>query len=184
MRAVLSAVAVAAAIAFPAEAADIQRDGRFIFIDGTITDGDSAKFARMTSGKWSKPPIVILSGPGGLLGEGLGIGARIRKIRASTGAFGVCASSCAFAWAAGTPAMLVEGSEVLFHSPWNGETRDVSAGGAGVVGAYLTDMGYGIDFIYDALKDNTGMRGFEYSDVPKVNAIYGTNIVQVGGEGR
>jgi hypothetical protein len=74
-----------------------------LVVSGKIQYGDYYKFERLADLVQSSPPriVVVLSGPGGSLNDGLAIGSLIHARRYETAAILECDSSCAFAWAGG-----------------------------------------------------------------------------------
>jgi hypothetical protein len=72
-----------------------------IQIYGEIKVWDLADFQRYTENVDPAATLVIVTGPGGHLLTGLGIGARVHDKKLIVGAMGLCSSSCALIWIAG-----------------------------------------------------------------------------------
>ena len=72
-----------------------------IQVYGVIKAGDLATFQRYTENADSAATLVIVTGPGGNLSAGIGMGIRVHLKKLIVGAKGMCASSCALIWMGG-----------------------------------------------------------------------------------
>jgi hypothetical protein len=72
-----------------------------IQVYGVIKAGDFATFQRYTENVDPAATLVIVTGPGGDLSAGIGIGRRVRLKKLIVGVMGMCASSCALIWIGG-----------------------------------------------------------------------------------
>jgi hypothetical protein len=131
-----------------------------IVVDGELAPGDDQKFA--DAAIRLKDATVILSGPGGDLFVGIGIGEAIRLKGFDTLVIssGRCASACALAWLGGTKRSLGEGAAVGFHAAYttDGGGQDaVSSSANAAIGAYLTKLGLpsaAIDYVTEPQPDD------------------------------
>lgn len=120
-----------------------------IYIHGEIENGDSEKFRGLVS--QTTRGNVLLESPGGALIEGLQIGEQIRTRGFTTGVAPemACASACALAWLAGSTRYMDPSALIRFHAAYieiNGEAHESGVANA-LVGAYLTELGLGVDAI-------------------------------------
>ena len=72
-----------------------------IQVYGVIKAGDLATFQRYTENVDPAATLVIVTGPGGNLSAGIGMGIRVHLKKLIVGAKGMCASSCALIWMGG-----------------------------------------------------------------------------------
>ena len=72
-----------------------------IQIYGHINPGDLATFQRYTENVDPAATLVIVTGPGGDLSAGIGMGRRVHLKKLIVGVMGKCASSCALIWIGG-----------------------------------------------------------------------------------
>lgn len=111
--------------------------------------------------------VVILSGNGGDMYSGLGIGRLIRNagVRTQILSGTSCVSACAFAALGGTDVWV--GGSLFFHRPYlmavpAGQTLDDVVQSSEVVGAdvlvYLNSLGYGLMFGRDILANTSPCR--------------------------
>ena len=122
---------------------------RVITVSGELVKGDADRFRDAISG--ADRILVELSSPGGLLGEGLDIGGEIRGHHSVTivAPGWECASSCAFAWLAGTPRVAARSATIMFHHPWDVRGgHDFDAPTNALLGAYLGSLGLKSDAIF------------------------------------
>lgn len=121
----------------------------FVLIAGPIEAGDAEKFARATANV--QKAIVVFSSPGGLLMEGLGIGADIkdRGYITAVAENTLCASACALAWLGGDRRLMTNTSKIGFHAAFVaiGEYKRESGVGNAIVGAYLNQLGLSLDAV-------------------------------------
>lgn len=120
-----------------------------IIVRGEIQTGDAERFLRATSDV--RVGAVLLESPGGALVEGLHIGENINQKGFTTGVApdNVCASACALAWLAGAERFMDSTALIGLHSAYVVTDGVASESGIanGLVGAYLTRLGLGIDAI-------------------------------------
>jgi hypothetical protein len=96
-----------------------------VHLDGFIQEGDAEKFSRFTSG-YPAGTFIRLSGPGGLMGEALTIGATINYRGLSTVVSrntGICGSACAIVFFSGRHAVIQGNSSLCFHTPYDRNSR-------------------------------------------------------------
>ena len=72
-----------------------------IQIYGEIKQDDLATFVRYTENVDPAATLVIVTGPGGVLSAGIGMGLRVRTKKLIVGVMGKCSSSCALIWIGG-----------------------------------------------------------------------------------
>jgi hypothetical protein len=72
-----------------------------IKVYGEIKQGDLATFQRYTENVDPAATLVIVTGPGGNLAAGIGMGIRIHQKKLIVGVMGMCTSSCALIWIGG-----------------------------------------------------------------------------------
>jgi hypothetical protein len=132
-----------------------------IQIYGVIKQDDLATFVRYTENVDPAATLVIVTGPGGVLSAGIGMGLRVRTKKLIVGVMGKCSSSCALIWIGGET-----GRKFFYHAPRlatslcfhqasyiKRETdyilprRIPSAPGNALVSEYLTKLGYNQDMI-------------------------------------
>jgi len=145
-----------------------------IQVYGEIKEGDLATFVRYTENVDPAATLVIVTGPGGNLLAGIGMGLRVHEKKLIVGAMGMCNSSCALIWIGGETGRKFlyqnQGTGLCFHQasePVNREptkqtwmpccgghayeppvvSRGPSATGNAWVSKYLAALGYNQDFI-------------------------------------
>ena len=72
-----------------------------IQVYGVIKPGDLATFQSYTENVDPAATLVIVTGPGGNLSAGIGMGIRVHQKKLIVGVMGMCASSCALIWMGG-----------------------------------------------------------------------------------
>ena len=72
-----------------------------IQVYGVIKKGDLATFQRYTENVDPAATLVIVTGPGGNLSAGIGMGILVHQKKLIVGLMGTCASSCALIWIGG-----------------------------------------------------------------------------------
>ena len=72
-----------------------------IQVYGEIKEGDLATFQRYTENVDPAATLVIVTGPGGNLLAGVGMGIRVHLKKLIVGVMGMCTSSCALIWIGG-----------------------------------------------------------------------------------
>lgn len=156
--------ALAAAVmvqAAPVAAAEIRVDrsgGSFarVQVSGEIRLGDENAFIAAVDGL--DRAVVELSGPGGKLAPAMTMGALIRKRGFATVVTGTCMSACSTIWLAGVERFAADDARIGFHASYvdNGGTLTQSGAGNAIKGAYMRDLGYGVEaivFVTDAPPD-------------------------------
>jgi hypothetical protein len=120
-----------------------------VLIAGPIVPGDAKQFEDATEGV--NKAIVIFSSPGGILVEGLSIGANIREKGYITAVAEntLCASACALAWLGGDRRAMANSSKIGFHAAYvkTGQYKRESGVDNAIVGAYLNQLGLSLDAI-------------------------------------
>ena len=91
-------------------------DPTALLVSGVIGPGSYDEFRAALSG--ATPDLVLLDGPGGILGEALLIGAEVRRLQLDTmvGPNQTCASACAIVFLSGRVKYLATGASVGLHS--------------------------------------------------------------------
>ena len=111
----------------------------FMFIKGEIVEGDANKFYENAEG--IERATVVLSGPGGLVGEALSIGAEVhdRNFATMVAPEDECFSACALIWIASKRRYLSKDSMIGVHAVYRTGENGVQVSGVGnaEVGAYL-----------------------------------------------
>jgi hypothetical protein len=133
-----------------------------IQVYGEIKKDDLAAFQRYTENVDPATTLVIVTGPGGNLVAGLGIGARIHEKKLIVGVMGMCTSSCSLMWIGGEtdrkffyqhrPGV---STFVCFHQASQQPVQILpgrmvsppSDLGTAEIGKYLTALGYNHDMI-------------------------------------
>ena len=134
-----------------------------IQIYGHINPGDLATFQRYTENVDPAATLVIVTGPGGDLSAGIGMGRRVHLKKLIVGVMGKCASSCALIWIGGEtgrkffyqnrPGVL---TFLCFHhalllnalrAPSGHMLPAPADSGNALIDKYLADLGYNRDMI-------------------------------------
>jgi hypothetical protein len=131
-------------------------EGRvFVDVVGTINDGDVDTFKEKTDQIYPiRPPrkqvIVTLMSHGGRIAPAMQIGELVLKRGMTTFVPGdrTCASACTLIWAAGFPRTVGDTPQIGFHAAWDENTGRESGAGNAVMGAYLSNLGFGYKAIY------------------------------------
>jgi hypothetical protein len=135
-----------------------------IQVYGVITEGDLATFQSYTENADPNATLVIVTGPGGNLAAGIGMGMRVHQKKLIIGAMGMCASACALIWIGGETGRKFFYEDrpglstfVCFHTSWNMQHNPTArcgpawptAPGSGnaAISKYLADLGYNKDMI-------------------------------------
>lgn len=153
------------------KAAEIKADGNMIIMSGAIVPGDHQRFVH-ASAVADAPYMVMLSGPGGALGESLEIGRFIRANRMKTVAIGQCASGCAFVWMGGYRRGIDAKGLVIFHVATDRTGRVFGMANA-VLGKYMGEMGASDSFIISALEGEVTVRFFGADDLDMIASGHG-----------
>ena len=129
---------------------------------GRITAGDLATFESYTENVNPDTTLVIVTGPGGNLVAGIGMGVRVHLKKLIVGVMGTCTSSCALIWIGGETGRKFfyqhrpgASTFLCFHQASQNPVRDLSgrrlsppsAAGNAFIGEYLTKLGYNQDMI-------------------------------------
>ena len=147
-------------VAIPAKA-DVTRWPRpvpgwtVIQVYGHIQQADFATFQSLTEDADPATTLVIVTGPGGNLAAGIGMGLRIRQKKLIVGVMSDCTSSCALMWIGGETGRKfvyhsrpVAGStELCFHQASEIMHGPPSAAGNAAIGKYLAALGYSPDMV-------------------------------------
>ena len=132
-----------------------------IKVYGEIQLGDLDTFLRYTENVNPAATMVIVTGPGGNLSAGIGMGLRVHQKKLIVGVMGMCTSSCALIWIGGEtgrkfiyqdrPGVL---TFLCFHQASqktlrpNGVTLPAPSGpGNALIGKYLTYLAYKQDMV-------------------------------------
>jgi hypothetical protein len=135
------AAAAAAERADPAEErADASRERVVLVMSGMIGRGSYREFRRAISR--SNAEVVVLEGPGGILGEALLIAEEVRRRGLTTvvAANGRCASACAIVFLAGRTKHMGRGAAVGLHAAsFENGVADPEA--TSIMAGYLRQLG-------------------------------------------
>jgi membrane-bound ClpP family serine protease len=115
-------------------------EDRVLMVTGMIGPGAHRQFAAALSR--ARPALVVLDGPGGILGEALLIAEEVRRRGLSTlvGPNGSCASACAVVFLSGRTKYMAAGAHVGLHSASYADGRaDPEA--TELMAAYLRRLG-------------------------------------------
>lgn len=128
------------------------RGGQYeIFAFGEIDRGASERFQKFVTANAINDAIVLFDSPGGSLSEGLRLGKAIRSMRFDTGVGsygqngrrlyqGMCASSCAYAFAGGEYRFYYGGKERLgIHQFYSSGSNQVDIGETQIVSSVIVD---------------------------------------------
>ncbi|MEY8801992.1 ATP-dependent Clp protease proteolytic subunit [Leisingera sp. XS_AS12] len=127
---------------------------RLILIKGPIEEGDAQNFYRLTEG--ATRVSVLLDSPGGVVREGLSIGAEIAMRGFTTLVLdqGGCYSICAIIWISGARSYMSPNAQIGVHAAYR---SSIEANGSAVIsesgvanaeiGAYLNELGLPIEAI-------------------------------------
>jgi hypothetical protein len=145
-----------------------------IQIYGYINPGDLATFERYTENVDPAATLVIVTGPGGNLAAGIGMGLRIRLKKLIVGVMGDCTSSCALMWIGGesgrkfiyhnrpialTALCFHQASEYALPGSHGRHIPGPPSGeGNALIGKYLATLGYNRDMIEWAITAGPGQR--------------------------
>jgi hypothetical protein len=145
---VAAAVLAVASVAMPspAESASTRRSGGsdgdqiVLVMTGVIGPGSYRQFRRAVAR--SKPDLIVLEGPGGILGEAIRIGGEIRRRGLTTlvDANSSCASACAVVFLSGRTKYMGRGAYVGLHSASYMDGR-ADAEATSVMASYLSGVG-------------------------------------------
>jgi hypothetical protein len=143
----------------PAHAADIgvnkfkDSENSFVYIWGTIEEGDGKKFAELVANNVTVK-AVLLDSPGGSFEDGMVIAKLVheRKFYTSVRQDWVCMSMCAIIWVAGSDRYYGGKTKIGFHSmsTWwevnqgkgkKGIKREAYNAGNALVGAFYNQLG-------------------------------------------
>jgi hypothetical protein len=127
-------------------------EGRvFVDVIGKIGDGDFETFKEKTDRIHPKKLVIVtLMSQGGLIDPAMQIGELVLKRGMTTFVPGdrTCASACTLIWAAGFPRTVGDTPQIGFHAAWDESTGRESGAGNAVMGAYLSNLGFGYKAIY------------------------------------
>jgi hypothetical protein len=128
-----------------------------IKVYGVIQAGDLATFQRYTENVDPQTTLVIVTGPGGNLVAGIGMGMRVHQKKLIVGVMGECTSSCALIWIGGETGRKFFYQDrpgvwtlLCFHQA--SRKTDLSGHvpfgpGTALISKYLADLGYNRDMI-------------------------------------
>jgi hypothetical protein len=129
-----------------------------IQVYGVIKPDDLATFERLTENVDPDKTLVIVTGPGGNLKAGLGMGLRIHLKRLIVGVMGNCTSSCALMWIGGETGRKfvyrnrpIAWTALCFHQAAEFALGPASPFGNAVIGKYFATLGYNRDMVEWAL---------------------------------
>jgi hypothetical protein len=118
----------------------------YIDIRGLIAQGDDETFESLVGSNPDTTRVIVrLSSPGGNFASGISIASSIHEKHLATYVADneFCGSICAIIWVSGS-IRVVGGpkSSIAFHNVYNSVTRQASASGNAVLGAYLKQLGF------------------------------------------
>jgi hypothetical protein len=123
-----------------AGASGVSGDPTALLVSGVIGPGSYDEFRAALMN--ATPELVVLDGPGGILGEALLIGSEVRRLKLDTmvGPNRSCASACAIVFLSGRVKYLATGASVGLHSASYADGRaDPEA--TELMAAYLREVG-------------------------------------------
>jgi hypothetical protein len=164
-----------------------------IQVYGVIKPGDLATFQSHTENVDPQTTLVIVTGPGGNLAAGIGMGMRVHQKKLIVGVMGMCTSSCALIWIGGEtgrkfiyqdrPGVV---TRLCFRQPYNLVLTD--PGGRALVnrkvpsdaldasvGKYISELGYNPDMIEWAKTDPNHQRCLTPEVANKLNIDFWYN---------
>jgi hypothetical protein len=118
----------------------VESEPTALLVSGVIGPGSYEEFRAALAG--ARPEMVVLDGPGGVLGEALMIGQEVRRRQLDTmvGPNRSCASACAIVFLSGRVKYMANGASVGLHSASYADGRaDPEA--TDLMARYLRDMG-------------------------------------------
>jgi hypothetical protein len=115
-------------------------DPMVLVVTGVIGPGSYRQFRSAV--QRADPDLIILDGPGGILGEALAIGQEVRRrgINTLVGANGSCASACALVFLSGRTKYVGRNASVGLHAASDLRGR-VSAEATDMMSDYLRSVG-------------------------------------------
>jgi hypothetical protein len=117
-----------------------QREQIVLSMSGVMGPGSYREFRRVL--RRAEPDLIVLEGPGGVLGEAILIADEVRKrgIATAVGPNDRCASACAIVFLAGRTKYMGRGAKVGLHSATfvDGQADPEATG---VMAAYLAELG-------------------------------------------
>lgn len=127
-------------------------DNAMILMTGEVTEGDAQRFADTVETLGGAHATLNVSGPGGLVGEALDIGAQVRQQHFATmvSSNTECYSACALIWLAGPRRYLAPDSVIGVHAAFrmrDDETAEESGVANARIGAFLNMIGLPLDAI-------------------------------------
>jgi hypothetical protein len=167
--ALLAASLAAASNAATVEKRNFTDSGKpYISITGDFEKGDADAFKAIldTFARGDRLVVVLNNNAGGLLIEGLRIGAMIHDAKGETVTNTFCYSACAIAWLGGTAQFIYGDAQVGFHAAFD-DKHVVSAPAASVMGYYVAQLGLGADmaaWVTEAGPDNVNVMTKKMAD--------------------
>ena len=127
-------------------------DNAIVLMTGEVAAGDAQRFAGTVASLGEAHATLNVSGPGGLVGEALDIGAQVQEHGFATmvSAQAECYSACALIWLAGPRRYLAADSVIGVHAAFrtDDEDRAEESGVANAsIGAFLNMIGLPLDAI-------------------------------------
>jgi hypothetical protein len=118
----------------------VENEPTALLVSGVIGPGSYEEFRSALAD--ARPKLVVLDGPGGILGEALLIGQEVRRLQLDTmvGPGRSCASACAVVFLSGHVKYMANGASVGLHSASYADGRaDPEA--TDLMARYLREMG-------------------------------------------
>ena len=161
----------------PATAATISSkivDGTpIITIEGEAVLGDAKTFAAIVAARPLNPATVVdLSGPGGMVVDGMRIGNIIHRLGWTTRVVEghACYSTCAFTWLAGKRRIMSADAHVAFHAPFDRHTHLVTDTGRGLMTYYAKAVELNPATVAFIMAKAPG-QGFDWLDAAKAKSL-------------
>ena len=144
----------ASVVSAPAHSATVTNAGvndhgvNIVIVSGQIVSGDFDQFKQVV-GPLTGTTAVFLNSPGGLVNEGLAIGATIheRGYITAVGDGDTCASMCGLMWLGGSPRFVAGTSRIGFHAAARLSDGQESGQANALIGAYLDQLGLSIQAV-------------------------------------
>lgn len=141
---------------------DVEGLGKVLQVSGGISEGDTVRFRNFVSSLNTKPYLVALNSPGGLVFEALELGRFIREEKFDTAVLSgaACVSSCPYVLSGGVERLVSKGGAVGLHQHYYETPRllpvyfavgDIQEG-QGKTMEYLIEMGIDPSVMVFALK--------------------------------
>lgn len=148
-------------------------DAGVITITGRAEAGDAKAFAAIVAATPPDPKTIVeLSGPGGMVSDGLRIGLIIHQLGWTTrvGDGHACFSTCAFIWLAGKRRVMASDAHIAFHAPFDTRTYKVTDVGRHMMSIYSKALNLNPATVEFIMAKTPG-EGFDWIDADKAKTL-------------